>query len=110
MGTCYHVSNHLTENEEFDIDQRIILKIIRSCVNLLIYVHRTTKRDINQYGERKMTRYFMIIETGSVYTEEEIREWDESDEENELDWDEICEVRPKVENPDDSNPDDWEEI
>nr|DAS36748.1 MAG TPA: hypothetical protein [Caudoviricetes sp.] len=57
-----------------------------------------------------MTRYFMIIETGSVYTEEEIREWDESDEENELDWDEICEVRPKVENPDDSNPDDWEEI
>ncbi len=26
------------------------------------------------------------------------------------DWDEICEVRPKVENPDDSNPDDWEEI
>lgn len=57
-----------------------------------------------------MTRYFMIIETGSVYMEEEIREWDESDEENELDWDEICEVRPKVENPDDSNPDDWEEI
>lgn len=57
-----------------------------------------------------MTRYFMIIETGSVYTEEEIREWDESDEENELDCDEICEVRPKVENPDDSNPDDWEEI
>lgn len=57
-----------------------------------------------------MTRYFMIIETGSVYTEEEIREWDESDEENEIDWDKICEVRPNVENPDDSNPDDWEEI
>lgn len=57
-----------------------------------------------------MTRYFMIIETGSVYTEEEIREWDESDEENEIDWDKICEVRPKVETPDDSNPDDWEEI
>lgn len=57
-----------------------------------------------------MTRYFMVIETGSVYTEEELCEWEESDEENEIDWNAFCEVRPKVENPDDSNPDDWEEI
>lgn len=51
--------------------------------------------------------YYMIIETGSVYSEKELYEWEAEDEENVIDWGALCEVWPLVENPDDSDPSDW---
>lgn len=53
-----------------------------------------------------MTRYFMVTDTGSVYTEEEVIEINAAAD-IETDWSELCEVWPLVENPDDSDPEDW---
>ena len=58
-----------------------------------------------------MTRYFMDIESGNVYTEEEVIE-NNAAYGVETDWSQLCEVWPLVENPDDSDyldwTDDWE--
>lgn len=53
-----------------------------------------------------MTRYFMEIESGNVYTEEEVIE-NNAAAEVETDWSALCEVWPLVENPDDSDYRDW---
>lgn len=60
-----------------------------------------------------MTRYFMHNETGSVFTIEEIQFWYEDENFNGSFEDylkDFTEVTPIVDNPDDSNPDDWEAL
>lgn len=65
-----------------------------------------------------MTRYFMHNETGSVFTIEELQSLYEEDENFEGSFEdyfndvteELTEVVPIVDNPDDSTPDDWEAL
>lgn len=53
-----------------------------------------------------MTRYFMVTETGGVYTEEEVIH-NNAAAGVETNWDDLCEVWPLVDNPDDFDPRDW---
>lgn len=55
-----------------------------------------------------MTRYFMFDETGSVFTEEELHEWEAKGEK--IDWSHFVEVRPIVDNPFEGRADDWEAV
>ena len=53
-----------------------------------------------------MTRFYMVIETGSVYSEDEIKEY-EAQEGVKVDWSAYKEVWPLVENADESLCEDW---
>lgn len=52
-----------------------------------------------------MTKFFMVTETGAVYTEEELQAIEESGQT--VDREKLREVRPAVPDPDDSTPTDW---
>lgn len=55
-----------------------------------------------------MTRYFMNAVTGTVYTEEELKEYEEQGER--VCWRSFIEVRPVVDDPSEINVADWEEV
>lgn len=53
-----------------------------------------------------MTRYYKVIETGKIYTLEEIQELEDKTGKK-TKWSELCQVWPRVKNADRSKPEDW---